>query len=148
MKPIIGAVNLRKGRFSKQGQVYHCTFSTLNRLPVFNQYENARLIISILKEDEARLLTTTYAFIVMPDHIHWLCHLNKGRLSAELKRVKSVYSKKSKTRVWNDGFYDHAIRADEDLIETARYIVANPLRAGLVDRIGDYPYWDCIWLEG
>ncbi len=146
MKPMNGAVNLRKGRFSKPGQVYHCTFSTLNRLPVFNQHRSARLIVSILKEDETSLFTATYAFVVMPDHIHWLFHLNKGSLSAAIKRVKSVYSQKSKARIWNNGFYDHAIRADEDLIETARYIVANPLRAGLVDRIGDYPYWDCIWL--
>ena len=28
----------------------------------------------------------------------------------------------------------------------ARYIVANPLRAGLVKQIGDYPLWDAIWL--
>jgi hypothetical protein len=28
----------------------------------------------------------------------------------------------------------------------ARYIIANPLRAGLVDRIGDYPLWDAMWL--
>jgi len=29
---------------------------------------------------------------------------------------------------------------------TARYIVANPLRAGLVERLGDYPLWDAVWL--
>jgi len=28
----------------------------------------------------------------------------------------------------------------------ARYIVANPIRAGLVDNIGQYPYWDAVWL--
>jgi len=28
----------------------------------------------------------------------------------------------------------------------ARYIVANPLRAGLVSRVGDYPLWDACWL--
>ena len=35
---------------------------------------------------------------------------------------------------------------DEDLKKTARYIVANPLRAGLVKRLGDYPHWDALWL--
>jgi putative transposase len=29
----------------------------------------------------------------------------------------------------------------------ARYIVANPLRAGLVNRVEDYSHWDSIWLE-
>ena len=34
----------------------------------------------------------------------------------------------------------------EDIQAAARYIIANPLRAGLAERAGDYPYWDCIWL--
>jgi hypothetical protein len=25
-------------------------------------------------------------------------------------------------------------------------VVGNPLRAGLVEQLGDYPYWDCVWL--
>jgi hypothetical protein len=28
----------------------------------------------------------------------------------------------------------------------ARYVVANPVRAGLVQRVGQYPHWDAIWL--
>lgn len=47
---------------------------------------------------------------------------------------------------WQKGFHDHALRKEEDLTATARYIVANPLRAGLVQRVGDYPHWDAIWL--
>jgi plasmid stabilization system protein ParE len=39
-----------------------------------------------------------------------------------------------------------AQRAEEDLIKIARYIVANPLRARLVEHIGDYPLWDAAWL--
>jgi hypothetical protein len=32
------------------------------------------------------------------------------------------------------------------LRDIARYIIANPLRAGLAESIGDYPHWDAIWL--
>jgi hypothetical protein len=38
------------------------------------------------------------------------------------------------------------LRRDENIRQAARYIVANPVRAGLVRRAADYPYWDCIWL--
>ncbi|MEQ7866160.1 transposase, partial [Xanthomonas sp. WHRI 8393] len=34
----------------------------------------------------------------------------------------------------------------DDLRLAARYLIANPLRAGLVERVGDYPFWDAIWL--
>ena len=34
----------------------------------------------------------------------------------------------------------------EDIKALSRYIVANPLRAGLVENIGEYSHWDAIWL--
>ena len=37
--------------------------------------------------------------------------------------------------------------SDEDLVAVARYIVANPVRAGLVKNVRDYPHWDAVWLE-
>ena len=49
--------------------------------------------------------------------------------------------------VWMPGFHDHALRHERDILPSARYIVANPLRAGLVDRLGRYPYWDAVWLD-
>jgi REP element-mobilizing transposase RayT len=49
-------------------------------------------------------------------------------------------------RLWQPGYHDHALRREEDLVATARYLVANPLRAGLVQHIGDYPLWDAVWL--
>ncbi|MGB7814803.1 MAG: hypothetical protein WBL28_00460 [Methylotenera sp.] len=48
--------------------------------------------------------------------------------------------------IWQPGFYDHAIRKDEDIVAIARYIIANPIRAGLVKRVGDHPHWDAVWL--
>lgn len=51
-----------------------------------------------------------------------------------------------KQSLWQKGFHDHAIRKEENIQQLARYIVANPLRAGLVEKIGDYPLWDAIWL--
>ena len=49
-------------------------------------------------------------------------------------------------RLWQTGFHDHALRREEDLAATARYLIANPLRAGLVQRVGDYPFWDAVWV--
>jgi REP element-mobilizing transposase RayT len=49
-------------------------------------------------------------------------------------------------QVWARAFHDRALRKDEDIRQVARYIVLNPVRAGLVRRIGDYPYWDAVWL--
>ncbi|MFC3852723.1 transposase [Salinispirillum marinum] len=138
--------NLRKGRFSAPNYIYHVTATTKNRNPVFSDFYAARTIIQTLKQEDVLSSTLTLSFVVMPDHLHWLFVLQNGELSNIVRRVKSVTSKKLGVAIWQNGFYDHAIRAEEDLIGTARYIVANALRSKLVEQIGDYPHWDCIWL--
>jgi len=88
----------------------------------------------------------------MPDHLHLLLRLGETGLSTVVKRLKArsgvLLNRKigRAGRFWEPGFHDHALRREEDLITAARYIVANPLRAGLVSRISDYPYWNAKWL--
>ncbi|MCY1462279.1 hypothetical protein D9M71_800370 [compost metagenome] len=88
----------------------------------------------------------------MPDHFHWLIELRQGSLGGLVQRTKSLTTKAVKqstgrnTSLWQRGFHDRALRREEDLVKVARYVVANPLRAGLVERLGDYPLWDAIWV--
>ncbi len=49
--------------------------------------------------------------------------------------------------IWQKGYMDRAIRHEDKLVRVARYIVANPLRAGIVEHIGDYPLWDSLWMD-
>ena len=60
--------------------------------------------------------------------------------------VKAVTAHKLRQPIWQGGFHDHALRQEDDVREVARYIVANPLRAGLVEQLADYPHWDAVWL--
>lgn len=49
-------------------------------------------------------------------------------------------------QLWQAGYHDRALRREEDLRSVARYVVANPVRAGLVSRVGEYSHWDAIWV--
>ena len=89
----------------------------------------------------------------MPDHAHWLLQLGDTeplrRVVARLKTVSAERVNACSRRmgaVWSRAYHDRALRADEDMAAVARYIVANPLRAGLGRRVGEYPYWNAIWL--
>ena len=42
-------------------------------------------------------------------------------------------------RLWQDGYYERVLRQEEDAQAFARYIVNNPIRAGLVETPEDYP---------
>ncbi len=137
---------LRRGRCSVVNQIYLVTAVTQRRARVFEDLSAARTLILTMREDARRGSHETLAFVVMPDHLHWLLQLQKGSLSELVGRVKSISARRLGTRVWQDGFHDRALRDEDDLQAVARYIVANPLRAGLVERIGCYPHWDAVWL--
>ncbi len=92
------------------------------------------------------------AWVLMPDHAHWLLQLGDGDpLSGIVNRLKSASARQvnrarhRRVAVWARAFHDHAIRGDESLESVAAYITANPVRAGLVTDIGDYPFWDTAW---
>jgi len=74
--------------------------------------------------------------------------LCSGELPSVMRLLKGRTARAVGHPIWQPNYHDHAIRKDEDLRALARYIVANPLRAGLVKRIGEYPWWDSIWLDG
>ena len=90
----------------------------------------------------------TLAFVVMPDHVHWLVQLKDGtNLGEAVRRFKARVSLTLGRPVWQRGFHDHALRRDEDIVATARYVVVNPVRAGLVQSIGNYAHWEAVWLS-
>ena len=142
-----GYSRLRRGRVSEIGRPYHVVFSTLDRKPYFRCFFRARSLVQLMNGRGVDARLDTLAYVVMPDHVHWLFILVDGELSQVVQCLKSYFTKRAGENIWSKGFYDHAIRSDESLINVARYIVANPLRAGLVERVGDYPHWDSIWLE-
>ncbi|WP_426206568.1 REP-associated tyrosine transposase [Pseudomonas sp. TWP3-1] len=143
---------LRKGRYSEVGRVYLLTAVTDQRQPAFSDWRIGRLLVEQLRQAEEAGLVTSLAWVVMPDHLHWLVELQQGSLAELMCRIKSRSCRsinlkcRSQVRLWQRGYYDRALRRDEDLKSAARYIVMNPLRAGLVQRLGDYPLWDAIWL--
>jgi putative transposase len=147
------SADLRRGRVSEPGRIYLLTTVTRDRRPVFADFQLARLTIGVLRECDALHLTETLAFVLMPDHLHWLFALRGASLTASARRFKSSSSRivnlasgQTGTPLWQTGFHDHALRREEDLHAIARYIVANPLRAGLVRTVRDYPHWDALWL--
>jgi REP element-mobilizing transposase RayT len=146
------AKDLRRGRFSETGRPYLVTTVTHGRKPIFTGFDITRLLIDELRTTSDKLAIKSLAWVVMPDHLHWMFVLNRSTVSEVMRYVKgtsahSINIYRGYTgRVWQKGFHDHAIRDEEDIRAVARYIIANPLRAGLVKNIGDYPYWDAAWL--
>jgi REP element-mobilizing transposase RayT len=143
---------LRHGRYSEHGRSYLITIVVHHRQPMFTDLFLGRLLVAEFRQVHELGLVESIAWVVMPDHIHWLFELKQQTLADVVRRIKSRSTltinkrRRSKERVWQPGYYDRAVRKEDDIRTMARYIVANPLRAGLVERIGDYSLWDAAWL--
>ena len=94
---------------------------------------------------------TLDAAIVMPDHLHFVAALKIDGLAKLMHSLKSYTAKqvngvlKRRGSLWQNQYYEHAIRKDEDLNEVVFYMLNNPVRAGLVRDFHDYPFWYCRW---
>jgi len=144
--------SLRRGRWSEPGRLYLLTTNTRDRSPLFSDFRLARTVINQLRTADESKACRSLAWVLMPDHLHWLIELGNTGLSDLMCAFKSrsscaLYRAGSYRRhIWQTSFHDTALRREDDVRAVARYIVANPIRAGLVKRAGDYPHRDCVWL--
>jgi len=144
---------LRRGRWSEAGRIYLLTFTTAGRRPHFLEWRAACDASRLMAGSQAWSSGTLLAWVLMPDHWHGLAELGDGATLADcVRRLKGGSARALRQRhpalgrIWASGYHDHAIRREEDLLPAARHLVMNPVRAGLVSRVGDYPFWDAIWL--
>ena len=143
---------LRKNRFSESGRAYLVTTSCLDRQPFFSDQRLGALVADEIWVSDQTDRSFTYAYVIMPDHLHWLFQLRpRQTLSSVLRRVKGRSSyrvnqtRQSSGAIWQTGFHDRAVRAEESLETLGNYVIHNPVRAGLVMSVDEYPLWDLMW---
>ena len=153
--PSLGCRHLRTGRRSVPGQIYLITMVTRLRQPCFLNTDLARFAAQSLSDTERWHPSKCLCWVLMPDHWHGLVDLGGDvDLSTTVQRVKGITARIVGLRddtvrpLWASGFHDHALRREESIQEAARYIIANPVRAGLVKDPMDYPYWDAYFVDG
>ena len=82
----------------------------------------------------------------MPDHLHALVEgltdEANFRQFMKLMRMKTAFgvARSHRCRLWQDGYFEHVLRDEETTPAVVAYIVANPVRAGLVECVDDYPF--------
>ncbi|MDZ7753145.1 MAG: transposase [Gammaproteobacteria bacterium] len=143
----MGYGDLRKGRRCIEGQEYLVTTVCSERRPVFSNATNMRLFVAEIRRLETQGDVDWLAWIVMPNHFHGLLRLKGNRCLPDIMRLlKGRSARALGGPTWQEGFHDHALRKEEDRCAVARYLLANPVRAGIAVSLRDYPYWHCTWL--
>jgi REP element-mobilizing transposase RayT len=145
---------LRTGRHSRSGQIYLVTFTTAARHRYFLDDELARVACRAIADARLWTVSRLLAWVLMPDHWHGLVELgDEDGLSRRIQALKANSARAvhraglQDSKVWAPGFHDRALRTEDDLEDMARYLVLNPVRAGLVARVMEYSYWDAVWIK-
>jgi putative transposase len=91
-------------------------------------------------------------YVLMPDHFHLFVAVDDERLvlAEWMKSLKNAVSKTLRSnrilpRHFQKGFFDHLLRSGESYSEKWHYIRENPVRAGLVKRWEDWPFYGEIF---
>ena len=145
--------DLRIGRYSSSGQVYLVTTVTAGRVPLFLDFGLARCVVAELRHAHTTGRVNSLAWVLMPDHLHWLFQLVDAYTLAQVlqgfkgRSARAVHLRDGgQGSIWQHGYHDRALRKEEEVRAVARYLASNPLRAGLVTQLGDYAHWDAVWL--
>ncbi len=136
----------RYARRKSSSKIYHIMLRGINRMLVFlddhDRYRFLDTIDRMKKEGEYEIL----AYCLMGNHVHLIMKEGKDTIEISLKRIGVSYAyffNKKYHRVghvFQDRFRSEAIEDDSYLIAAARYIHNNPVKAGMVERVWDYPW--------
>jgi REP-associated tyrosine transposase len=135
-----------------------CFFFTVNladrRLRLLTEHVDA--LRSAFREARQRHPFTIDAVVVLPDHLHAVWTLPEGDrdFATRWRLIKSTFSRnfavgepisasrvaKGERGIWQRRYWEHTIRDENDLARHIDYVHINPMKHGLVERVGDWPY--------
>ena len=133
-------------RIEFPGALYHVTSRGDRQEPIYEDDEDRRTHLGILGAVVERYGWLCYAYCLMGNHYHLVIETSEGNLSKGMRHLNGVY-----TQAWNrrhrkvghlfQGRYK-AILIDKDSywLEVSRYVVVNPVRAGMVKEPDSWPW--------
>lgn len=145
----------RFARVDVGNEVYHVLNRAVGRLQIFTTPADYRLFLSRLREAQAMTDMRILAFTVMPNHWHLqLYPKTDGELgvfmhwltNAHTRRVHSLTHTVGSGPLYQGRYKSFLAGTDTHMLTVLKYIERNPVRAGLVERVEDWP-WGSGWLR-
>ncbi|MGA7877628.1 MAG: transposase, partial [Desulfoferrobacter sp.] len=133
-------------RIEYPGAWYHVMNRGRRGEKIFWSDKDYEMFLAVLKETVAMWNLELSAFCLMSNHYHLLVHIPDGNLARCMRHLNGVYTQRFNRRHKIDGHLFRGryravlIDADSYLLEVLRYIHRNPLRAGIVEALGNYQW--------
>jgi putative transposase len=152
--------------FNLKNYCHFVTAKTHQNRRIFSEDQAAELLVLTIYTVRDKLKFKLIGFVVMPDHIHLMLVPNKrNTISDVMRHIKGRFSRRynlirrgmnspgygaagdsagnlslTGPKIWQESFYDHVIRNENEFVQRLNYIHANPVRAGLTDTPENYRF--------
>ncbi|MBI1817442.1 MAG: transposase [Deltaproteobacteria bacterium] len=120
-----------------------------DRQPVFADSDIVHVFVELLKIAADKHSGRVPIYCFMPDHVHVVLEgqtsgADTWRSMVTFKQQSGLWLSRHVGARWQKDFFDHIIRADEDVAAQIRYVANNPVRKGLVSDWRSYPFTGAI----
>lgn len=125
---------------------YAVTFNTKGRAPHFRDARLAARFLSIIIRARLEMCFYVYGYCVMPDHVHLMVQPQGAatlpRIVRSIKGPMTAVFRKARPGItlWQRGYVDNIINSEKEFENVLKYILLNPIKAGLSEREFDYPF--------
>ena len=131
-------------RIQAAGAVYHVTARGNRRQDIFCDAADYQRFLEFLGAVVLRFGWRCHAYCLMPNHFHLVLETPEPNISAGMQLLNGSYAQWFNWRHGFNGhlfqgrFHDRLVESPYHLLELARYVVLNPVRAGLCERASDW----------
>ena len=143
----------RRRRTGTAGIPHHVLNRASRRDRLFVYSEDYRVFVQVLAEAKQRLNMRLLAFSVMPNHWHLIVWPSADKQLSQFmhwltlthtQRWHTMHATSGTGPLYQGRYKAIPIQSDHHFLTVARYVERNPVRAGLVDRVQDWP-WCSAW---
>ncbi len=126
--------------------LYHVTARGDRREDIFEDDLDRQMFLATLEQAVTQFNWICHAWCLMDNHYHLLVQTPDGNLSKGMRQLNGVYTQASNRRhrrvghLFQGRFKAILVDSDAYLLELTRYIVLNPVRAGMAKKASDWPW--------
>jgi REP element-mobilizing transposase RayT len=136
----------RPPRVQAAGAIYHVTTRGNRKQDIFIDTDDRARFLQLVQQAVDRLGWLCHAYCLMTNHYHLLVQTREADISQGMHRLNGVYANWFNWRheftghLFERRFHDEVVEGQAHLLELTRYIVLNPVRAGLKNHAGEW-FW-------
>jgi putative transposase len=131
-------------RIEYPGAVYHVTSRGNGGSKIFRDNPDREMFLSSFREVVKRYHWICHAYCLMDNHYHVMIETPEANLSSGMRQLNGIYTQKVNRKHHQSGhifqgrFKAVLVQKESYLLELCRYVILNPVRAGIVYKVEDW----------